>query len=178
MTLGCYASATGTWGDPGADVVTLTASVGTVTKNADGTWSWSLATANGSSQTQTVVITATDSSGVSSSASFQLTVSNLAPAVSVQPSANGSTQVDVNEGDTATASGFWSDPGNDVAALSDREMQIFRLLGSGLGTRAVAEELRVSVKTIETHRAHIKEKLGFHDSKEMVRFSITGKGNI
>ena len=46
------------------------------------------------------------------------------------------------------------------------------MLGKGHNTKSIAHELNLSVKTIETHRAHIKEKLGFSDASEMVRFAI------
>lgn len=62
--------------------------------------------------------------------------------------------------------------GSPVDKLSDRELEVLQLLGKGFGTREVANELHLSVKTIETHRAHIKEKLGFKDAGEMVRFAI------
>ena len=62
--------------------------------------------------------------------------------------------------------------GSPVDKLSDRELEVLHLLGRGFGTREIASELHLSVKTIETHRAHIKEKLGFKDAGEMVRFAI------
>jgi len=62
--------------------------------------------------------------------------------------------------------------GSPVDKLSDRELEVLQLLGKGFGTREIANELHLSVKTIETHRAHIKEKLGFKDASEMVRFAI------
>jgi DNA-binding NarL/FixJ family response regulator len=62
--------------------------------------------------------------------------------------------------------------GSPVDALSDRELEVLQLLGKGHSTRSIADTLHLSVKTIETHRAHIKEKLGFHDSEDMVRFAI------
>ena len=62
--------------------------------------------------------------------------------------------------------------GSPVDKLSDRELEVLQLLGRGFGTREIANELHLSVKTIETHRAHIKEKLGFKDAGEMVRFFI------
>jgi DNA-binding NarL/FixJ family response regulator len=62
--------------------------------------------------------------------------------------------------------------GSPVDHLSDRELEVLQLLGKGFGTREIANELHLSVKTIETHRAHIKEKLGFKDAGEMVRFAI------
>ena len=62
--------------------------------------------------------------------------------------------------------------GSPVDALSDRELEVLQLLGKGQSTRSIAETLHLSVKTIETHRAHIKEKLGFSDSEDMVKFAI------
>ena len=62
--------------------------------------------------------------------------------------------------------------GSPVDKLSDRELEVLQLLGRGFGTREVASELNLSIKTVETHRAHIKEKLGFKDASEMVRFAI------
>jgi len=62
--------------------------------------------------------------------------------------------------------------GAPVDVLSDRELEVLQLLGKGHSTRSIADTLHLSVKTIETHRAHIKAKLGFHDSEEMVRFAI------
>jgi DNA-binding NarL/FixJ family response regulator len=62
--------------------------------------------------------------------------------------------------------------GSPVDALSDRELEVLQLLGNGRSTRSIAETLHLSVKTIETHRAHVKEKLGFQDSEEMVKFAI------
>ena len=53
--------------------------------------------------------------------------------------------------------------------LSDRELTIFRLIGKGFGTRQIAEELHLSIKTVESHRAHIKEKLEISTGTELVR---------
>ncbi len=64
------------------------------------------------------------------------------------------------------------------AALSARELQIFRLIGCGSGTRAIAEELRVSVKTIETHRQRIKEKMHFRDGTELHRQAVLFHASI
>jgi DNA-binding NarL/FixJ family response regulator len=52
--------------------------------------------------------------------------------------------------------------------LSDRELEVFQRIGAGRGTREIAEELHLSVKTIETHRAHIKQKLGLKGATELV----------
>lgn len=58
-----------------------------------------------------------------------------------------------------------------IDVLSDRELEVLQLLGRGMGTREVADALHLSMKTIETHRSHIKEKLGFTDSSKMIRFA-------
>ena len=63
--------------------------------------------------------------------------------------------------------------GSPVDRLSDRELEVFRLIGVGYGTREMAEKLRLSVKTIETYRAHIKEKLDLLDANELLRTAIT-----
>ncbi|MCU1342325.1 MAG: response regulator with a DNA-binding domain [Candidatus Acidoferrum typicum] len=56
--------------------------------------------------------------------------------------------------------------------LSDRELEVFRLIGEGHGTRQIADELHVSVKTIESYQAHIKEKLSLRNSRELVQHAI------
>ena len=55
-----------------------------------------------------------------------------------------------------------------IETLSDREMHIFNLLGSGLRNRQMAQSLNLSVKTIETHRENIKHKLGLNCSRDLV----------
>jgi DNA-binding NarL/FixJ family response regulator len=57
-------------------------------------------------------------------------------------------------------------------ALSDRELEVFALLGQGHGTRAIAEKLNLSVKTVESHRAHIKEKLNLTNAMELTHHAI------
>lgn len=59
-----------------------------------------------------------------------------------------------------------------VDLLSDRELEVFTLLGKGDGTRDIAEKLNLSVKTIESHRAHIKEKLNLKNATELVRHAV------
>jgi DNA-binding NarL/FixJ family response regulator len=59
-------------------------------------------------------------------------------------------------------------PATALENLSDREMHIFQLLGSGLGTRQIAHSLNLSVKTIESHRENIKHKLGINSSPDLV----------
>lgn len=62
--------------------------------------------------------------------------------------------------------------GTFVDKFSDRELEVFQLLGKGMGTREIAEALHLSAKTVETHRAHLKEKLGCKTATEVVRFAI------
>lgn len=109
---GDTAVATGTFSDPDGDPVLLSASVGMVTDNLDGTWSWSYDTGNGPLDSQTVIITATDVDG-STDASFDLIVNNVAPTISVV-----SALVTVDEGATAANSGSLIDPGDDIASLT------------------------------------------------------------
>jgi DNA-binding NarL/FixJ family response regulator len=56
---------------------------------------------------------------------------------------------------------------SEVKALSDRELQVFSLIGRGFGASRLANELHLSVKTIETYQAHIKQKLGLHSATEL-----------
>ena len=103
----------GTFFDPDSDTVTLSASVGIVVDNGDGTWGWSFATADGPDDSQTVAITATDSDGAASTVSFDLTVDNVAPTVTADNS-----MVTVDEGQTAVNAGTFSDVGDDTVSLS------------------------------------------------------------
>jgi DNA-binding NarL/FixJ family response regulator len=59
-----------------------------------------------------------------------------------------------------------------IQRLSDRELEVFSLLGDGLSTREVAQRLNLSVKTIETHRAQIKRKLGLRNSTELIQRAV------
>jgi len=56
---------------------------------------------------------------------------------------------------------------SEVKALSDRELQVFSLIGRGFGASKLATELHLSVKTIETYQAHIKQKLGLRSAAEL-----------
>jgi len=62
--------------------------------------------------------------------------------------------------------------GSPVEKLSDREFEVFQLLGQGRGTREIAAHLHLSVKTVEVHRAHIKEKLKLKTAAELVRQAV------
>ncbi len=59
-----------------------------------------------------------------------------------------------------------------VAKLSDREFEVFQLIGRGVGTRAISEQLHLSIKTVEAHRAHLKEKLGVKTAPDLVRYAV------
>jgi DNA-binding NarL/FixJ family response regulator len=62
-----------------------------------------------------------------------------------------------------------------ISALSDRELEVFCLIGEGRGTREIADELHLSVKTVETYQAHIKEKLSLHSGRELIQHAIQWK---
>jgi DNA-binding NarL/FixJ family response regulator len=59
-----------------------------------------------------------------------------------------------------------------IERLSDRELEVFRLIGEGHGTRRIAEELHLSVKTVESYQAHIKAKLALHSSRDLMQRAI------
>jgi DNA-binding NarL/FixJ family response regulator len=64
-----------------------------------------------------------------------------------------------------------------IAALSDRELEVFRLIGEGRATRKIADELRLSVKTVETYQSHLKEKLALRSGRELIQHAIQWKIN-
>ena len=59
-----------------------------------------------------------------------------------------------------------------LSRLTDREMEVFNLLGQGKSTAAIARALRLSIKTVEAHRAHIREKLRLETGNELVIYAI------
>ena len=59
-----------------------------------------------------------------------------------------------------------------VELLADRELQVFELTGRGLSTHDIASQLSVAVKTVETYRARIKEKLKITDGSKLLQFAI------
>jgi DNA-binding NarL/FixJ family response regulator len=73
------------------------------------------------------------------------------------------------------ASGAKSSP---LLNLTDRELEVFRLIGEGHGTRQIADELHLSVKTIESYQAHIKEKLALRNARELVQHAIEWTVNL
>jgi DNA-binding NarL/FixJ family response regulator len=62
-------------------------------------------------------------------------------------------------------------PGS-VELLSDRELEVFRRLGEGQGTRKISEEMGLSIKTVQAYSARIKEKLGLANVSELVREAV------
>ena len=67
-------------------------------------------------------------------------------------------------------------PHSPVDALSDRELEILQLSGQGLTPREIAGQLSISVKTVETHRMHIRGKLKLANSAELTRYAIAWIG--
>ena len=57
-------------------------------------------------------------------------------------------------------------------ALSDRELEVLQLVGNGFGTREIAAQLKLSVKTIDSYREHLKLKLGLRSGTELARYAI------
>jgi DNA-binding NarL/FixJ family response regulator len=61
--------------------------------------------------------------------------------------------------------------GSPVRQLTDREFEVFELIGRGLGTAQMALELHISAKTVEVHRAHIKEKIEIKTASELIAYA-------
>ena len=59
-----------------------------------------------------------------------------------------------------------------IHSLSDRELEVLELIGNGLGSREIAEKLHLSIKTIESHREHLKAKLGLSRATELVSYAF------
>jgi len=64
-----------------------------------------------------------------------------------------------------------SEAESPVRQLTDREFEVFQLIGRGLGTAQMAAELHISAKTVEVHRAHIKEKLQIKTGSELIAYA-------
>jgi DNA-binding NarL/FixJ family response regulator len=65
-------------------------------------------------------------------------------------------------------------PGTDedpVGALTDREMEVFRLIGAGISTREISQRLDLSMKTVDAHRRHMREKLNLRSTSELIRYA-------
>jgi two-component system response regulator NreC len=74
----------------------------------------------------------------------------------------------------AVAVGLKSEGGRDeVPTLSPRETEVLRLMALGHTNREIAEHLALSVRTVETHRAHVQQKLGLAGRPELTRYALT-----
>jgi len=69
-------------------------------------------------------------------------------------------------------SGSSGDGALGVDRLTDRELEVFRLIGEGVGTQQIAENLGLTISTVETHRTHIKEKIGAKRAPDLVRRAV------
>ncbi len=67
-----------------------------------------------------------------------------------------------------------ADPRNSdpIESLSDRELEVFKLIGEGLRTRDIAERLHLSIKTVESYREHIKNKLRIDNAAKLTRAAV------
>jgi len=69
-----------------------------------------------------------------------------------------------------------NDPGafgsSPVDRLSDRELHVLELMGRGLGTREISQHLHISIKTVESYRARLKEKMNLRSGTELLRFAV------
>jgi DNA-binding NarL/FixJ family response regulator len=72
----------------------------------------------------------------------------------------------------STVGGGRAKPGLPMDKLSDRELLVFEMIGQGHGTRQIADELHLDMRTIETYRARIKEKLNFKDANDLLQHAI------
>ena len=69
-------------------------------------------------------------------------------------------------------SGHRPDVQSPVERLSDREFEVFQLIGQGFGTREIAHRLHLSVKTVEVHRANIRKRLELKTGHDLIRYAI------
>ncbi len=110
---GQTANNSGSYADPGDDTITLSADVGTVTDNNDGTYGWSFNTTDGPAESGTVTITAMDSDGDSNTTTFSLTVNNVAPTLN-----DASFTIDENaSGNVGSITA--TDPGADTLTITE-----------------------------------------------------------
>lgn len=58
-----------------------------------------------------------------------------------------------------------------VSSLTDRELEVFRLIGAGISTREISERLDLSMKTVDAHRRHMREKLNLRTTSELIRYA-------
>ena len=78
---------------------------------------------------------------------------------------------------TAVLESYISGTDGTIDTLSDRELEVFGYIGDGISSRDIAEKLGLSVKTVETYRTHIKDKLGLRDGTALVRRAVEWRLN-
>ncbi len=152
---GQTASNTGTVTDANGDTVSLSASVGSVVNNGDGTWSWSFSTSDGPSQTQTVTIGGDDGHGGTSSTTFSLVVNNVAPtATFVTPVGS------INNGSTFSLS--LTSPSDPSSADTTAGFTYAFDCGSGYGSFSSSSSTTCTATTTPSQsvKAKIKDKDG------------------
>lgn len=132
----------GTYSDVSGDTVTLSASSGTVTKNANGTWNWSITQPDNQSNT-TVSITASDEDGGSRVTTFAYSVLNVAPNVTVSAAS-----VAVNEGQMATNSGTYGDVPADTVTMTASVGTVSILNGVWSWSLPTSDDLPATLVTI------------------------------
>lgn len=59
-----------------------------------------------------------------------------------------------------------------IGQLTDRELQVFQCLGQGMTSREIGQQLHMGVKTVETHRRHVREKLNLKTGPELIKFAV------
>ncbi len=69
------------------------------------------------------------------------------------------------------------DSGSSISSLTDRELEVYRAIGEGKTSREIAGILGISIRTIDAHRTHIKDKLGFRDAAELSYNAIRWVGS-
>ena len=121
---------------------------------------FSLRTSDGPDDSRTVTITATDSDGASSSTSFALTVSNVAPSVGSAASsvsvAEGGTAIDQEVVSQLLARRRADDP---LEELTPREREVLELMAEGRSNQAISERMFVTMRAVEKHVTSIFVKL-------------------
>jgi len=63
-----------------------------------------------------------------------------------------------------------------LGKLTDRELEVLRLIGQGKDTQQIAADLHISTKTVDTHRAHLREKLGLKNGTELIHYAVRWVG--
>lgn len=58
-----------------------------------------------------------------------------------------------------------------VSALTERELEVFKLIGAGISTREISQRLDLSMKTVDAHRRHMREKLNLRSTSELIRYA-------